>query len=260
MTGLQNKIVLITGASSGIGEACAKLLAAHGARLILTARRMDRLTNLANELKNQHETDCLIQQLDVSDNLAVTSFINTLPVNWLAIDVLINNAGLALTTDPLQLGNTDNWDTMIDTNIKGLLYVSRSILPGMLERGRGHVVNLGSIAGQDCYQNGNVYSATKHAVRAITKSMRLDLSGSPVRVTEIAPGAVETEFSVVRWNDKQRANAFYEDFNPLFASDIADAVHYCITRPQHVDIAEMTIMPTDQAACSVISRKRKAAT
>lgn len=256
-TDLHQKIVLITGASSGIGKACAKILAANGARLILTARRMERLSNLAKELKEKYRTDCFAHQLDVSNHAAVQRFTSSLPTEWQEIDILINNAGLALATDPLQTGNTDNWDTMIDTNIKGLLYVSRSILPGMLERGRGHVVNLGSIAGQDCYQNGNVYSATKHAVRAITKSMRLDLSGSPIRVTEIAPGAVETEFSVVRWNDQQKANAFYEDFNPLFASDIADAVHYCVTRPQHVDIAEMTIMPTDQAACSFISRKGK---
>ena len=254
---MQTKTVLITGASSGIGEACAKILAAHGARLILTARRMERLNNLAAELKTEYETDCLTHQLDVSNNEAVQSFIKSLPAGWQAIDVLVNNAGLALETDPIQSGNTDNWDTMIDTNVKGLLYVSRCVLPGMLARERGHVVNIGSIAGQDCYLNGNVYSATKHAVRAITKSMRLDLSGSPIRVTEIAPGAVETEFSVVRWNDQQRANAFYQDFNPLIAADIADAVHYCLTRPQHVDIAEMTIMPTDQAACSFINRKGK---
>lgn len=257
MVSLKNKIVLITGASSGIGEACAKILAADGAHLILTARRLQRLIKLAEELEDQHQTTCLTHQLDVSDHAAVQSFVKSLPANWQPIDILINNAGLALGTDPLQIGNSDNWDKMIDTNIKGLLYVSRNILPGMLERGRGHVVNIGSIAGQDCYANGNVYSATKHAVRAISKSMRLDLSGSPVRVSEIAPGAVETEFSVVRWRDQEKADAFYQDFNPLLASDIADAVHYCLTRPQHVDISEMTIMPTDQAACSVISRKGK---
>ena len=257
MTDMKNKIVLITGASSGIGEASARLLAKHGARLILTARRLERLHLLATSLHEQYGTRCLTHPLDVSDKQAVQSFVGSLSPDWQAIDVLINNAGLALTSDPLQTGDTDNWDTMIDTNVRGLLYVSRMILPGMLERERGHVINIGSVAGQDCYQNGNVYSATKHAVRAISKSMRLDLAGSPVRVTEIAPGAVETEFSVVRWNDQKKADAFYEDFNPLLAADIADAIHYCLTRPLHVDITEMTIMSTDQAACSVISRKGK---
>ncbi|MDP1603835.1 MAG: SDR family NAD(P)-dependent oxidoreductase [Legionella sp.] len=256
MLNLQNKIILITGASSGIGEACAKIFAASGARLILTARRADRLAELAQQLKDNHHTDCLTLELDVRSHCAVEKLINSLPSNWQAIDILINNAGLALSTNPLQKGNIDEWDTMIDTNLKGLLYVSRSVLPGMILRKRGHVVNIGSVAGQDCYLNGNVYSATKHAVRALTKSMRLDLSGEPVRVTEIAPGAVNTEFSTVRWSDKKRADAFYEDFNPLLARDIADAVHYCVTRPLHVDIAEMTIMPTDQAACSVINRKK----
>lgn len=257
MTNLQDKIIFITGASSGIGEACAKVLAASGARLIITARRLERLNKLADWLKSRHGTDCLVRQLDVTDKSGVRSCLDSMPKEWQAIDILVNNAGLALATDPLHAGDIDNWDIMIDTNIKGLLYVTRGILPGMLERGRGHVVNIGSVAGQDCYQNGNVYAATKHAVRALTKSMRLDLSGSPLRVSEIAPGAVETEFSVVRWRDQERANAFYQDFNPLMAADIADAVHYCVTRPAHVDIAEMTIMPTDQAACSFISRKGK---
>ncbi|MFC3907608.1 SDR family NAD(P)-dependent oxidoreductase [Legionella dresdenensis] len=255
MNNLNNKIILITGASSGIGQACANLLAANGAHLILTARRVDRLTALADQLSESCNIRCLPLQLDIRDREAVEKLINSLPSDWQSIYGLINNAGLALTTDPIQQGNTENWDTMIDTNLKGLLYISRSILPGMLARNAGHIVNIGSIAGQDCYVNGNVYSATKHAVRSITKSMRLDLAGSPVRVTEIAPGAVETEFSIVRWNDKQRADEFYQDFNPLLPHDIADAVLYCLTRPAHVDIAEMTIMATDQAGCSVISRK-----
>jgi NADP-dependent 3-hydroxy acid dehydrogenase YdfG len=257
MTSLKNKIVLITGASSGIGEACAHRLAADGAHIILTARRLDRLNVLAKDLHEKYHVSCLSLQLDVTDKFSVASLLNNLPSDWKNIDVLINNAGLALSTDPIQSGDDRNWDTMIDTNLKGLLYVSRNVLPGMLERGRGHVVNLGSIAGQDCYPNGNVYAATKHAVRAITKSMRMDLAGSPIRVTEIAPGAVETEFSVVRWNDEERAKAFYQDFDPLLANDIADAIHYCLTRPQHVDISEMTIMPTAQAACSMIVRNKK---
>jgi 3-hydroxy acid dehydrogenase / malonic semialdehyde reductase len=256
MLSLNDKIILITGASSGIGEASAKIFAASGARLILTARRVERLTRLAQRLKDEHHTNCLTLVLDVRDHQAVAEGITSLPADWQAIDILVNNAGLALSTNPLQKGSVEEWDTMIDTNLKGLLYVSRSVLPGMIARQRGHVVNIGSVAGQDCYLNGNVYSATKHAVRAITKSMRLDLSGTPIRVTEIAPGAVNTEFSTVRWNDKQRADTFYEDFDPLLAADIADAIHYCVTRPLHVDIAEMTILPTDQAACSVINRKK----
>lgn len=259
MTRLENKIILITGASSGIGQACAQRLAADGARLILAARRIDRLDELANELHQQHGTLCLTRKLDVMDKNAVTVMIDSLPLDWKSIDILINNAGLALSRDPLQAGLEENWDTMIDTNIKGLLYVSRQVLPGMLERNSGHIVNLGSIAGQDCYPDGNVYAATKHAVRAITKSMRMDLFGTNIRVTEIAPGAVETEFSKVRWNDEERANAFYQDFDPLLATDIADAIHYCVTRPAHVDIAEMTIMPTAQASCSMISRTGKKA-
>lgn len=251
---LNNKIILITGASSGIGEACARLIAQEGGKLILVARRKERLDALVKELAQINSTECLPYCLDIRDNKAIEEFIKNLPTPWQSIDVLINNAGTALSTDPIQQGELSNWETMIDTNIKGLLYISRQILPIMLQHKQGHVVNIGSIAGQDCYLNGNVYSATKHAVRALSKSMRLDLAGSGIRVTEIAPGAVETEFSIVRWNDKERAKAFYEDFNPLFAADVADAVLYSITRPAHVDIAEITIMPTDQAACSVISR------
>lgn len=255
MTSLKNKIILITGASSGIGEAIAKRCALDGARLILVARRLERLDSLARMLKDASQCDSLTHQLDMTDKQAIKTFISSLPADWQPIDVLVNNAGLALTTDPIQSADEENWDTMIDTNVKGLLYISRSIVPGMIERDRGHIVNIGSIAGQYCYPNGNVYSATKYAVRAISESMRLDFAGTKLRVTEIRPGAVETEFSKVRWNDEDRARAFYQDFNPLLAEDIADAVHYCVTRPLHVDIAEMTIMPTDQPAASVISRK-----
>src|SRR3990167_6865073 len=185
---LKDKIVLITGASSGIGEACAEILAAEGARLILTARRIDRLEQLAKKLVEKYQCACAPYFLDVRDNASVSAFFNGLPSQWKSIDVLINNAGLALSTDPIQQGIVENWDIMIDTNIKGLLYISREVLPGMIARNSGHIVNLGSVAGQDCYPNGNVYSATKHAVRAITKSMRLDLAGTPIRVSEIAPG------------------------------------------------------------------------
>lgn len=257
MLSLKDSIILITGASSGIGQACARLFASHGARLILCARRQERLVNLANDLQTLYGSQCLPLLLDVRLKSDVELVLSTLPPEWQAIKVLINNAGLALSSDPIQQGSFSNWDRMIDTNVKGLLYVTRTVLPGMLARNQGHIINIGSIAGQECYPNGNVYCATKHAVRAITKSMRLDLLGSPIRVSEIAPGAVETEFSEVRWNDKEKAKAFYNDFNPLFAEDIADAAHYCVTRPPHVDIAEMTIMPTAQAAANFTYREGK---
>jgi NADP-dependent 3-hydroxy acid dehydrogenase YdfG len=257
MSDLDNKIILITGASSGIGQACSRLFASQGAKLILCARRQERIVTLAKDLQARHGTESLALQLDVRDKSQVHHVLESLPANWQEIDILINNAGLALSSDPIQQGSLENWDTMIDTNLKGLLYVTRAILPGMIKRNRGYIINIGSIAGQESYINGNVYCATKHAVRALTKSLRLDLLGSPIRVTEIAPGAVETEFSEVRWNDKDKAKAFYEDFNPLFAEDIADAAYYCVTRPQHVDIAEMTIMPTAQAAAGQIYRSDK---
>ncbi|MGC1181509.1 SDR family NAD(P)-dependent oxidoreductase [Legionella sp.] len=254
---LNNKIVLITGASSGIGYACAQLCAAQGARLILSARRVERLKDLVKELKDKYDQEHYIMMLDVRESQQVTNQLESLPSQWQSIDVLINNAGLALDTLPVQQGSIAHWDTMIDTNVKGLLYVSRTVLPGMLARDCGHVVNIGSIAGHEYYPNGNIYSATKHAVHAISKSMRLDMLGSSVRVTEIAPGAVETEFSEVRWQDKQRAKEFYQDFRPLTAEDIADAVVYCITRPQHIDVEQMIIMPTAQASANHLARNKK---
>jgi len=257
MNSLADKVVLITGASSGIGYACAELMAAQGARIILSARRAERLHDLAKQLTEKHQQKHFILPLDVSDKEQVAAQLASLPVEWQAIDILVNNAGLALDTLPLHEGNIDHWETMIDTNVKGLLYVSRAIMPGMLARQRGHVVNIGSIAGHACYPNGNVYSATKHAVHALSKSMRLDMLGSPIRVTEIAPGAVETEFSEVRWNDKQKAKDFYKDFEPLIAEDIADAVLYSVTRPQRVDIEELIIMPTAQASANHLYRTKK---
>lgn len=254
MSDLNNKIILITGASSGIGEASARLCAQQGAQLILCARRVDRLNALAKELALLYGKEHYVLPLDVRDSEQVKKQIHSLPESWNAVDVLINNAGLALDTLPLQEGIEAHWDIMIDTNIKGLLYVSHALIPGMLERGRGHVVNMGSIAGHECYPNGNVYCATKHAVQAISKSMRLDLLGTPIRVTEIAPGAVKTEFSEVRWNDKQKAQEFYQDFHPLLAEDIADALVYSITRPPHVTIEQMIIMPTVQASANHLAR------
>lgn len=255
MLSVKNQIALITGASSGIGQACARILAASGAKLILSARRVDRLEELVLELKEFSDTEHLILPLDVRDKNQVHTQLSSLPEQWQAIDILINNAGLALDTLPIDQGIIDNWDTMIDTNIKGFLYVSREIIPGLLQRKRGHIINLGSIAGHECYPNGNVYVATKHAVHALSKSMRLDLLGTPIRVTEIAPGAVETEFSEVRWNDKQRAKDFYKGFQPLLAEDIADAVLYCLTRPLRMDVELMILMPTPQASANHLHRK-----
>lgn len=257
MNELTNKIILITGASSGIGQACARMCAKLGAQVILCARRVDRLEELAEELQQNYGQKPYILSLDVRLPAQVKKQLDSLPNEWQHIDVLINNAGLALDTLPLHQGIEAHWDTMIDTNIKGLLYVSRALIPSMLTRGCGHVVNIGSIAGHENYPNGNVYAATKHAVHAISKSMRLDMLGTPIRVTEIVPGAVETEFSTVRWNDKQKAKEFYQDFLPLLAEDIADAVIYCITRPQHVDIEQMTIMPTCQASANHLYRNPK---
>ena len=255
MISIKEKIILITGASSGIGEACARLFASAGAKLILVARRLDKIDAIAAELKQTHGTQCLSLGLDVRQQEAVKNTFLSLPNHWQAIDIVINNAGLALGSDPIQHSSVENWDTMIDTNVKGLLYVTHAILPGMLQRKQGHLVNMGSIAGQEAYPNGNVYCASKHAVHAISKTMRIDLLGTPIRVTEIAPGAVNTEFSTVRWNDPERAKSFYSDFEPLLAEDIADAIYYSITRPAHVDIAEITIMPTVQASANHLYRK-----
>ena len=251
-----NKIILITGASSGIGESCARLCAKQGARLILCARRVERLEKLAKELSQKYNKDHYVLPLDVCDYAQVKALLGSLPSSWQDVEILINNAGLALDTLPLQEGIEEHWDIMIDTNIKGLLYVSRWIIPSMIKRGCGHVVNIGSIAGHDCYPNGNVYSATKHAVNALSKSMRLDMFGTPVRVTEIAPGQVKTEFGEVRWKDKQKAKEFYQGFQSLLPEDIADAVIYCITRPQHVDVSEMIIMPTVQASVNHLSKNK----
>lgn len=250
-----DQIIFITGASSGIGEACAHQFAALGAKLILSARRVERLEALALELKKKYQSETHILALDVRDRLAVEQQLAALPEAWRDIDVLVNNAGLALSTDFIQDGNVDQWETMIDTNIKGLLYVSRQLLPGMIKRGQGQVVNISSIAGHEYYPAGNVYSATKHAVKALSKSMRLDLLGTGIRVTDISPGAVETEFSLVRWNDEERAKNYYKDFVPLMAEDIADAIVYCTSRPLRVNIEEMIIMPRDQASANHFNRK-----
>lgn len=252
MQNLTNKIALITGASSGIGEATAKELAKCGTNLILTARRTEKITTLAKQLENEYKIKTLAISLDVQHKNLVTQAIDRLPNEWKNIDILLNNAGLALSSDLFQEANPDNWDIMIDTNIKGLLYITHAIIPNMIARNSGHIVNISSMAGVEYYPRGNVYSATKHAVRAISKSLRLDLSGYKIRVSDIAPGAVNTEFSTVRWGDKTKADAFYSNFNPLLAEDIADTILYCVTRKPHINVESLVIMPTDQASATSI--------
>lgn len=247
---MKDKVVLITGASSGIGKACAFAFAEKGASLVITARRLDRLEKIAEEIIEKFKVKVTTLQLDVRRRSEVEKVLSEIEV-----DILVNNAGLALSSDKVQEGDADNWETMIDTNIKGVLYVTKAILPGMIKRDRGHIINIGSVAGHGVYTAGNVYAATKHAVRAISKSLRLDLIGTSIRVSEVAPGAVETEFSEVRWNDKERAKKFYQGFKPLIAEDIADAVIYCATRPHHVNVAEIVIYPQAQASLTDIHRK-----
>lgn len=246
---LKDKIVLITGASAGIGTACAETFAAQGARLILAARRQEKLEALADRLNQQHGTECHLMELDVRQREAVNQAIEGLPAPWAEIDILVNNAGLSRGLDKIQEGYHLDWEEMIDTNIKGLLWVSRAVMPGMVERDRGHVINIGSIAGHQVYAAGNVYCATKHAVRALIQGMRLDLLGTMVRCTTVDPGMVETEFSEVRFRgDSERAGQVYQAFPPLKAEDIAETVLFCATRPPHVNIQEILVMPQDQAA------------
>ncbi|HET7322295.1 MAG TPA: SDR family NAD(P)-dependent oxidoreductase [Longimicrobiaceae bacterium] len=249
--------ILITGASAGIGAACARAFAAAGARLVLAARRSDRLESLAAELRDAHGTESHLLTLDVRDAGVVTRVLAELPPEWSEIDLLLNNAGLSRGLDPVQQGEIVDWEEMIDTNVKGLLYVTRAIAPGMVERGRGHIVNIGSTAGHEVYPGGAVYCATKHAEGAITRGLRLDLVGTGVRVTTVDPGLVETEFSVVRFRgDRERADRVYQGFQPLEPDDVADAVLYAATRPAHVDIDEIIIKPTAQANSTTVARER----
>lgn len=258
MQSLAKSIVLITGASSGIGYACAEEFAAAGARLILTARRKDRIDTLAKDLQQKHKTETLTLQLDVRDQKAVEKAVTTLPKEWAAIEVLVNNAGLSRGLDKLHEGKIQDWEEMIDTNIKGLLYVSRAVLPGMVERKRGTVINIGSIAGHEVYPGGNVYCATKHAVDAITRSLRWDLVDTQVRVCTVDPGLVETEFSMVRFRgDQERAKKVYENVKVLEGKDVAEAVLFCATRPPHVQIGELLILPSIQAAPTMVHRPSK---
>jgi 3-hydroxy acid dehydrogenase/malonic semialdehyde reductase len=252
---LKHQTVFITGASSGIGKATAMLFAQQGARLILTARRLDRLSALSNELAKQYKIDVLPIELDVRDKQAVADCVASLPNAWRDLDILLNNAGLARESCKMQDGHLDSWETMIATNINGLLYVTHAVLPLMLARKKGHIINIGSIAGREYYTGGNVYAATKHAVKSITESLRLDLLGTGLRVSEIAPGAVHTEFSEVRWQDKKASDDFYSQFTALTADDIAETILFCATRPPHVTIADMMVLSTDQASANHVHRK-----
>lgn len=253
MESLKNKIVFITGASSGVGKACAKHFAALGANIIITARRFQRIQELALLLEKEYGIEALPLKMDISNKEQVQQTIASLNDGWDQIDILLNNAGVGVTSELMQNANVDDWDIIIDTNIKGMLYVTHSILPSMIKRNAGHIINIGSTAGHDHYKGGNVYSASKHAVKALTRSLRIDLSGYRIRVSEIDPGMIKTEFSEVRWN-KEKAEKFYAGFHPLTADDIADSVIYCTTRPLHVDIAEIVIYPTAQAAPTIIHR------
>ncbi|HIK03287.1 MAG TPA: SDR family oxidoreductase [Trichormus sp. M33_DOE_039] len=252
---LNNQIVLITGASSGIGAACARVFAEAGAKLILAARRLDKLEELVETLGVASDQVHLIQ-LDVRDRLAVESAISNLPPTWSDIDILINNAGLSRGLDKLHEGDFQDWEEMIDTNVKGLLYLTRYVVPGMVKRDRGHVVNIGSIAGHQTYPGGNVYCSTKAAVKAISEGLKQDLLGTRIRVTSVDPGMVETEFSDVRFHgDTERAKKVYQGVTPLTPDDVADVVFFCATRSPHVNINEVIMMPVDQASATLVHRR-----
>ncbi|AMM50221.1 malonic semialdehyde reductase [Rufibacter sp. DG15C] len=249
----QKKTALITGASSGIGRATAMVLAQNGFRVIAAGRRVERLQELVNQFG-----EATIQTLafDVRDKVAVKEAIVSLPSDWSTIDLLINNAGNAHGLAPIQSGDVDDWDAMLDINVKGLLYVTKAVLPGMVARKSGHIINIGSIAGQEAYANGNVYCASKFAVDALSKAMRIDLVQEGVKVSEINPGAVETEFSEVRFKgDKERAATVYKGYEALQPEDIADLIHFMVTRPSRVNLAEVLILPAAQASSTVMHKQ-----
>jgi 3-hydroxy acid dehydrogenase/malonic semialdehyde reductase len=250
------KIALITGATSGIGAACAHLFAAQGYQLILVARREQLLADISKHLIDKYAVEVKSIVADVRDQEDLSYKLEGLPSNLKKVNVLVNNAGLSQGLDPIDKGSISDWDTMIDTNVKGLLYVTKIVSNWMIAQKAGHIINIGSIAGQEVYPNGNVYCATKHAVDALNKGMRIDLLPHGIKVTAINPGMVETEFSEVRFKgDKARAKKVYDGFEPLVANDIADAIWFAVSRPAHVNINDMLIMPTAQAAATIISKK-----
>lgn len=251
-----NKIALITGATSGIGKACAEILAENAFNLIITGRRSERLKGVSNHLIEKYGIKTLALTFDVRNRMEVEQMLGNLPNEWVNIDVLVNNAGLAAGIDPIQSGNTDDWDRMIDTNVKGLLYVSRIIIQGMVKRKKGHIVNIASIAGKEVYPNGNVYCASKYAVDALSKGMRIDLLNYGIKVTNIAPGMVETEFSEVRLHgDLNAAKNVYKGMQPLRAEDIADTIWFAVSRPAHVQIGDVLILPAAQASATNVKRE-----
>lgn len=243
-----NRIALITGATSGIGRATTITLSQNNFDVIITGRRKELLEDLEKEIKSKSSGEVYILNFDVRNKDEVDKAIDSLPQNWKNIDVLVNNAGLAVGLNHIQDGVIDDWERMIDTNVKGLLYVTRKVAPRMIEKERGHIINIGSTAGKEAYEKGNVYCGTKHAVDAITKGMRIDMLKHKIKVTAINPGMVETEFSLVRFKgDKEKANTVYKGFTPLYGKDIADAILYVVTRPEHVCINDMIITATSQA-------------
>lgn len=251
---MKHRTALITGATSGIGLATARLFAKENVQLILCGRRKERLQSIADELSKLTNVHCL--HFDVRDKTKVSQNIDAIPSSFGAIDILINNAGNAHGLDAIQNGSTDDWDAMLDINVKGLLYVSKKVIPMMLKNEQGHIINIGSTAGKEVYPNGNVYCASKHAVDAINQGMRLDLNGTGIKVGAINPGLVETEFSEVRFKgDSERASKVYQGFTPLQPEDIADIIWFTVTRPSHVNIADLTVMCLDQASSTIVNKK-----
>jgi NADP-dependent 3-hydroxy acid dehydrogenase YdfG len=250
------KTVLITGATSGIGKATAELFALNGYRLILTGRRTDRLENLSSSIKAKAGVDVFTLSFDVRDRAQTLNAIDSLPDTWKNVDILVNNAGLAVGLNTIDKGDVDDWETMIDTNVKGLLYITRAVIPLIEKSKSGHIINIGSVAGKEVYLNGNVYCATKHAVDALSKAMRIDLLPKNIKVTSINPGMVDTEFSLVRFKgDQERADNVYKGLQPLTAKDIAETIFWCATRPPHVNINDLIITPTVQANATTVIRK-----
>jgi len=258
MSLLKGKTTFITGASAGIGKACAELFAKEKSNLILTARRIDRLKKLANKLEKENKIKVKCLKLDVRDFDEVKKSISSLDTNWKKIDVLINNAGLSRGLDKIHEGKKEDWDEMIDTNIKGLAYVTRHVLPLMVKRKSGHIINIGSTAGHEVYPNGNVYAATKFAVKALSQSTRLDVLDKNIKVTSVDPGMVETEFSLVRFRgNKEKAKNVYKGLKPLTPKDVAEAVLFCATRPKDVNINQLILTPLAQASSTQVVRKKK---
>ncbi len=250
-----NKIAFITGASAGIGKSTAIMLAKNSYDIIISGRRKNLLDDLKKQIESDYQVEVITLNIDVRNRSEVEKSINSLPENWKNIDVLINNAGLAAGMSPIQSGDIEDWEKMIDTNVKGLLYVSRAIMPIMVERKTGHIVNISSAAGKETYANGNIYCATKHAVESLTKAMRIDMLPHGIKVSSVSPGMVETEFSLVRFNgDEKRAADIYKGIDALSADDIADTIEFIINRPKHVNINDIFIMPTAQATTTYAVR------